>query len=86
MIAYSGREFGTPLDLVDGLIVPNELFFIRSYGPILTNIESETWRLKVTGLVERELELTLDDLKQLPQRTMTAFLECSGNSRSSVCA
>jgi DMSO/TMAO reductase YedYZ molybdopterin-dependent catalytic subunit len=82
LIAYSSKEFGTPLDLIDGLTVPNELFFIRSYGPILTNIEPDAWRLKVTGLVEREIEITLDDLKQLPQRTMTAFLECSGNSRS----
>lgn len=82
LVAYSDKEFGTPLDLIDGLNVPNELFFIRSYGPILTTIEPDAWRLKVTGLVERELELTLDDLKALPQRTMTAFLECSGNSRS----
>ena len=82
LIAYSAKEFGTPLDLIDGLTVPNELFFIRSYGPILTTLEPSEWRLKVTGLVEREIELTLEDLKQLPQRTMTAFLECSGNSRS----
>ena len=82
LVAYSDKEYGTPLDLVDGLNVPNELFFIRSYGPILTSIEPDAWRLKVTGLVERELELTLGDLKKLPQRTMTAFLECSGNSRS----
>src|SRR6478735_1310820 len=82
LIAYSAKEFGTPLDLFKGLIVPNELFFIRSYGPILTTIEPDAWRLRVTGLVERDLEITLDDLKQLPQRTMTAFLECSGNSRS----
>ena len=82
LIAYSAKEFGTPLDLFEGLIVPNELFFIRSYGPILTTIEPDAWRLTVTGLVERDLEITLDDLKQLPQRTMTAFLECSGNSRS----
>src|SRR4051794_1152598 len=74
LITYSAKEFGTPLDLVDGLIVPNELFFIRSYGPILTTLDPEEWRLTVSGLVERELELTLSDLKQLPQRTMTAFL------------
>ena len=47
LIAYSAKEFGTPLDLFEGLIVPNELFFIRSYGPILTTIEPDAWRLAV---------------------------------------
>ncbi|MDQ3653611.1 MAG: sulfite oxidase, partial [Chloroflexota bacterium] len=37
--------------------------------------------LQVTGLVDEPLELTLDDLKGMENRTYTAFLECSGNSR-----
>ena len=36
----------------------------------------------MTGLVERELSLSLADLRAMPSRTITAFLECSGNSRS----
>jgi DMSO/TMAO reductase YedYZ molybdopterin-dependent catalytic subunit len=38
--------------------------------------------LTVFGLVERELELSLADLHALPHKTVTAFLECSGNSRN----
>lgn len=30
----------------------------------------------------RELALSLDDLRMLPGRSLTAFLECSGNSRT----
>jgi len=80
LIAYSPVELGTPLELVDGLTVPNALFFLRSYGAVPT-LDPDAWRLSVTGLVDREIELTLADLKALPQRTMTAFLECSGDSR-----
>jgi len=82
LIGYGSTVFGTPLELIDGLTVPNELFFIRSNGPVSVDIAPAAWRLSVTGLVDKPLDLTLDDVQGLPQRTITAFLECSGNSRS----
>ncbi len=82
LIPYGSTTFGTPLELIDGLTVPNDLFFIRSNGPVSFDISPAGWRLAVTGLVDRPLDLTLDDLQGLPQRTLTAFLECSGDSRS----
>lgn len=36
----------------------------------------------MTGLVATPQELSLADLKAMPQRTLTAFLECAGNGRS----
>src|SRR5215217_8995435 len=82
LISYGSTVFGTPLELVDGLTVPNELFFIRSNGPVSFDITPADWRLAVTGLVDSPLDLSLDDVQGLPQRTITAFLECSGDSRS----
>jgi DMSO/TMAO reductase YedYZ molybdopterin-dependent catalytic subunit len=82
LIGYGSTTFGTPLELVDGLTVPNELFFIRANGPVSVDIDPADWRLTVTGLVQTSLQLTLSDLQELPQRTITAFLECSGDSRS----
>jgi DMSO/TMAO reductase YedYZ molybdopterin-dependent catalytic subunit len=70
-----------PLDLIDGLIVPNELFFVRSNGPT-PEIDPVAWRLHIDGNVERELNLSLDDLKAFPHRSITSFLECAGNCRS----
>ncbi|MBA3642568.1 MAG: sulfite oxidase [Chloroflexia bacterium] len=81
LISYSTTNFGTPLELVESLRVPNELFFIRSNGPVSVDIAPETWRLAVTGLVETELDLGLADLEAMPTRSITSFLECSGNSR-----
>lgn len=80
LIKYSPADYGTPIELIDGLIVPNSLFFIRSHGPTAF-ITPDEWRLKVTGQVSNELTLTLDDLKAMPSRQLTAFLECSGDSR-----
>jgi len=81
LIGYGTTTFGTPLELIDGLTVPNELFFIRSNGPVSVDIAPDTWRLAVTGLVDSPLDLGLADLQAMPRRTFTAFLECSGDSR-----
>ncbi|HEV2108228.1 MAG TPA: sulfite oxidase, partial [Thermomicrobiales bacterium] len=80
LIMYDPGNYGTPLELVDGLTVPNDLFFVRNNGPVPA-ISPDEWRLLVTGLVDKQLELSLADLKGMPQQTFTAFLECSGNSR-----
>jgi DMSO/TMAO reductase YedYZ molybdopterin-dependent catalytic subunit len=68
--------------VADDFLTPNDLFFIRSNGPVSIDIPVEEWRLAVTGLVDEELELTFDDLQGMEARTITAFVECSGNSRS----
>jgi DMSO/TMAO reductase YedYZ molybdopterin-dependent catalytic subunit len=81
LIQHGTTNYETPLELVDGLLTPNELFFIRSNGPVAMDIDPAAWRLTVTGLVETELELSLADLQAMNIRTITAFLECSGNSR-----
>jgi DMSO/TMAO reductase YedYZ molybdopterin-dependent catalytic subunit len=84
LIPYSTTNFGTPEGAVDGLYTPNELFFIRSNGPVSIDIPAAEWRLSVTGLVDSPLDLTLEDLQALPNTTVSvsSFLECSGNSRS----
>lgn len=81
LISHGTTNFETPLELVEGLITPNDLFFVRSNGPISIDIDPEAWRLQVSGLVDQPQELSLADLQTLPVRTLTAFLECSGNSR-----
>lgn len=81
---YGTTNLGTPPDLLadlDGLNVPNDRFFVRSNGPTPI-IAPDAWRMQVGGLIERELTLSLADLQAMPKRTLTAFLECSGNSRS----
>jgi DMSO/TMAO reductase YedYZ molybdopterin-dependent catalytic subunit len=69
------------LGLIDGLYVPNELFFVRSNGPT-PEIDPESWRLTLDGEVARPLELTLSDLEAMPQVEQASFLECTGNGRS----
>lgn len=86
LIEHGTTTFETPADLMDQFLTPNDLLFIRSNGPVSIEVDPETWRLAVTGLVEHELELSLSDLQAMPARTMTSFLECSGNSRGRFAA
>lgn len=86
LVPYGGGNFGMPLELQEqgspgDLVVPTERFFMRSNGPVPV-IDPQTWTLMITGHVEHPLSLSLADLQAMPQRTLTAFLECAGNGRT----
>jgi DMSO/TMAO reductase YedYZ molybdopterin-dependent catalytic subunit len=69
-----------PFSALSGFLTPNEQFFVRSHFPV-PQIELKSWRLKVEGQLERPMELTYDQLIQMPARTLTMVMECAGNSR-----
>jgi len=70
-----------PFAALDGRITPNERFFVRSHFAI-PKLDVASWRLKVDGVVDRPFGLTYDELRALPSKTVTATLECAGNSRA----
>jgi DMSO/TMAO reductase YedYZ molybdopterin-dependent catalytic subunit len=70
-----------PFATLDSFITPNEKFYVRNHFE-QPKIDAHSWRLKIEGAVKRELELTFDDLRKLPARTVTATLECAGNCRA----
>ena len=86
LVPYGGGNFGMPLEFQEAaatpdLVVPTERFFMRSNGPVPV-IDPQTWTLTIGGHVEQTLTLSLADLHGMPQRTLTAFLECAGNGRT----
>jgi DMSO/TMAO reductase YedYZ molybdopterin-dependent catalytic subunit len=76
-------QLETPKRYFDRAITPNEAFYVRYHiFPIPTDVDLVTWRLKIGGLVERPMELSMDDLKQKFYRTsIIAVNQCSGNGR-----
>ena len=58
----------------------NRRFFVRSHFPAPA-IDASSWRLEVSGLVERPLSLSLAELRKLPQADAVHTLECAGNGR-----
>jgi DMSO/TMAO reductase YedYZ molybdopterin-dependent catalytic subunit len=64
---------------IDGLITPNDqFFFIQHYNK--PEIDPAAYRLKLTGLVHRPIELTVADLKAMKSVEIVNGYECSGNS------
>jgi DMSO/TMAO reductase YedYZ molybdopterin-dependent catalytic subunit len=64
---------------IDGQITPNDqFFFIQHYNR--PEIDPNTYRLKLTGMVNKPMELTLADLKAMKPTELVAGYECSGNS------
>lgn len=74
----------TPLHLIqDRYLTPTNLFFVRNNVPSTPHIDVQTYRLKVSGdAIDEEIELSFNDLLQLPQKTLTLQVECAGNWRS----
>lgn len=61
-------------------ITPLDKFYLRNHFDI-PRVDVKAWRLKVHGLVEKPLELTMADLEKLPRVTVEAVLQCAGNGR-----
>lgn len=62
-------------------ITPLEQFYIRSHHDAPA-VDTAAWRLRVHGLVGSELSLSLEELRRMPQTTVEAVLQCSGNGRA----
>jgi DMSO/TMAO reductase YedYZ molybdopterin-dependent catalytic subunit len=70
-----------PFAALKDYLTPNDLFYVRSHFAA-PKLDVKTFRLKVGGAVEQRLELTYDQLQELPAKSMTLTLECAGNGRA----
>jgi DMSO/TMAO reductase YedYZ molybdopterin-dependent catalytic subunit len=84
MILHNDRpeDLETPVQYFDSWITPVDAFFVRQHLPRPAKIDPASYRLKINGMVGKETELTLADLEKLPQHTVPATLECTGNGRA----
>lgn len=63
---------------ISSFYTPNDDFYIiQHYNQ--PEVAEADFRLKITGLVERELTLSLADIKALPKVEIDAGFECGGN-------
>ncbi len=82
MILHNDRpeDLETPLAYFNQWITPNDSFFVRQHLPRPV-IDEATYRVAMSGRIAREAQLSLDDLRKLPQHKLPAVLECTGNGR-----
>jgi len=74
-------DLETPVSAFTEEFTPTELFFVRSHfgAPVL---DAASWSLRIEGLVERPLALTLRELRKLAPASAPVALQCAGNGRA----
>jgi DMSO/TMAO reductase YedYZ molybdopterin-dependent catalytic subunit len=80
-LQLAGRNRGMPLEALRYDITPTGLHYLLVHFDIPA-VDPSTWRLRLDGLVDRPLELDLDDIRARPRRTVPVTLECAGNGRA----
>ena len=74
-----GRSSAGPPKALQSNVTPTELFYVRNHWKGAPDLDSDAYRLVVDGEVAQELELTLQQVKDLPNRRYQATFECCGN-------
>jgi DMSO/TMAO reductase YedYZ molybdopterin-dependent catalytic subunit len=65
---------------IEGPFTPKDQFFTtQHYGH--PEVDPAAFRLKISGLVEREKSFSLEELKKMPSTDVVFGFECSGNRR-----
>lgn len=70
--------------LVENFYTPNELFYVRNHLPV-PDIDPKTYELEIEfENTNKVVSFTLDELKKMPSKTITATIMCAGNRRSEM--
>ncbi len=73
----AGADLGIPG--VAALVTPNDEFYRIDTALQVPVIDAAEWRLRITGLVEQEIELTYEELLALPLQESVVTLMCVSN-------
>ncbi|MFA7387605.1 MAG: molybdopterin-dependent oxidoreductase, partial [Thiohalobacteraceae bacterium] len=71
--------------LLDDDITPAQYFFVRNNGVVpdeIMNKQVKDWSLSIDGEVQTPLQLSLQQLKEMPSVSMPLLIECGGNGRA----
>lgn len=80
-VAASAVPDGAELDLpgLARLVTPNDRFYRIDTALVVPEIDPVDWRLRVRGMVAREVELTWEELLDLPLQESWTTLACVSN-------
>jgi len=78
-LQLAARNHGMPLEALRWPVTPVGLHYLLTHYDV-PDVEAETWRLAIHG--ERELELSLDEVRARPAAELTVTMECAGNGRA----
>ena len=80
-LQLSFRNRGMPLEGLRYDLTPTGMHYLLIHFDI-PEVDMSTWKLKVGGLADNPVALSLEDIKALPSRTEAVTMECAGNGRA----
>jgi DMSO/TMAO reductase YedYZ molybdopterin-dependent catalytic subunit len=80
-LQLAARNHGMPLEALRTSVTPVGLHYVLIHYDIPA-VNHRTWRVAVDGHVLRPLQLTLQELRDMPRITVPVTLECAGNGRA----
>jgi sulfane dehydrogenase subunit SoxC len=81
-LALAARNRGMPLEALRHDVTPSGLHYLLIHFDIPP--EPANWKLRLAGLLDRPLEVGLEELKSLPSKTQRVTMECAGNGRGQL--
>ena len=75
------RNKGMPLEGLRYSVTPTGIHYLLIHYDI-PEVNLNEWQLKVEGLVGKPLNLTLEEVKKRPAKTIAVTMECAGNGRA----
>ena len=76
------RNHGMPLEALRYDVTPVGLHYLLIHFDVPA--VPEDWQLRIGGLVDRELSLSLDELRERPAVRRVVTMECAGNGRAKL--
>ena len=82
-LQLAARNHGMPLEALRWNVTPIGLHYLLIHYDI-PDIDAESWRLEIDGLVDRGVSFSLDELRARPAVEIAVTMECAGNGRVQV--
>ena len=70
----------SPFELLDGLLTPNHLFYVRNHFPI-PEIDCRNHEVSISGAVQHPVTISYEEMRAMSAKTRIVTMECAGNSR-----
>jgi DMSO/TMAO reductase YedYZ molybdopterin-dependent catalytic subunit len=83
-VALANRNSGLLLEALRHDVTPAGLHYLLNHFDVPYVPDASGWHVAIGGAVERPFQISLDEIRALPQRTLRVTLECAGNGRANL--
>jgi DMSO/TMAO reductase YedYZ molybdopterin-dependent catalytic subunit len=83
-VVLANRNSGILLETLRHDVTPAGMHYLLNHFDVPYVPDASGWGVTIGGEVEHPYRISLDDIKRLPQKTLSVTLECAGNGRANT--